>query len=101
MQNSYATRSNFINTKVYPLIRSCEEIHEMLHAGNKFEVPNSVKRKKIQVGITDVFEQIATMKFNWASYVARVIDGKWTKAMLEWRPRQEAGRSKDHDELIT
>ncbi|CAL1683895.1 unnamed protein product [Lasius platythorax] len=47
------------------------------------------QRTKIQ----DV-ERVAILKWSWAGHLARTTDERWTKRVLEWRPREEAYRSR-------
>ncbi|XP_045460954.1 uncharacterized protein LOC123671253 [Harmonia axyridis] len=44
---------------------------------------------RVRTGVTDVIYQIARLKWNWAGHVARMVDGRWTKRLLEWRPRAD------------
>jgi len=38
--------------------------------------------------VVDAVEKIATLKWNWAGHIARRTDDRWTKKILEWRPRR-------------
>ena len=42
-----------------------------------------------RTGVTDVIERIAWLKWNWAGHVARMTDGRWTRKVIEWRPRAD------------
>lgn len=55
-------------------------------------VPNKTIRQKS--GVRDAVETILKLKWNWAGHVARMTDNRWTKRLLEWRPRIEAKRSR-------
>lgn len=55
-------------------------------------IPNEIIRQR--TGVIDVIEKITTLKWNWAGHVARRTDGRWSKKLLEWRPRHEAYRSR-------
>lgn len=44
---------------------------------------------RARTGVTDVIYQIAKLKWNWAGHIARMKDGRWTKRLLEWRPRAD------------
>lgn len=44
---------------------------------------------RARTGVTDVIYQVAKLKWNWAGHVARMTDGRWTKRLLEWRPRAD------------
>lgn len=55
-------------------------------------IPNRTIRHN--TGVRDAVETILRMKWNWAGHVARVTDGRWTKKILQWRPRVEAYRNR-------
>lgn len=40
-------------------------------------------------GVTDVFSCVGTLKWKWAGYIARLRDKRWTRILLEWRPRAD------------
>ena len=40
-----------------------------------------------RTGVTDIVNKIRKLKWNWAGYVARMSDGRWTKRLLELTPR--------------
>ena len=42
-----------------------------------------------RTGVEDVIVRIAKLKWNWAGHMARMRDGRWTKRILEWRPRTD------------
>lgn len=42
-----------------------------------------------RTGVTDVIARIARLKWNWAGHLARLTDGRWSKRLLEWRPRAD------------
>lgn len=64
----------------------------MLNLSLRDRVPN--EQLRLMSGITDAIERIAILKWNWAGHVARFTDGRWTRKILEWRPRQDAYRSR-------
>lgn len=41
----------------------------------------------IRSGVQDIIENITMSKWNWAGHLARTKDGRWTKRIVEWRPR--------------
>lgn len=55
-------------------------------------IPNQNIRRN--TGVRDAVEEILVLKWNWAGHVARMKDGRWTKKILDWRPRFEAFRSR-------
>ena len=52
---------------------------------------NEIRRR---TGVADVVRRITTLKWNWAGHIARTTDDRWTKKILEWRPRHEAYRNR-------
>ena len=42
-----------------------------------------------RTGVDDIIERIAKQKWRWAEHIAGMEDGRWTKKLLEWRPREE------------
>ena len=40
-------------------------------------------------GVTDVVERVAKLKWSFAGHVARTTDQRWTKRLVEWRPRED------------
>ena len=42
-------------------------------------------RKK--TGLTDVISTVAKKKWRWAGHIARMEHSRWTRRLLEWRPR--------------
>ena len=45
-----------------------------------------------QTKVADVLETAAKLKWSWAGHVARRHDGRWTKLVTEWYPRDEKRR---------
>ncbi|CAH2211483.1 jg24928 [Pararge aegeria aegeria] len=37
--------------------------------------------------VTDIAQQVAKLKWQWAGHIARRTDGRWGLNVLEWRPR--------------
>lgn len=64
----------------------------MLGLSWRDRVPNESLRRR--TGVVDAVERIALLKWNWAGHVARRTDNRWTRRIIEWRPRQEAYRSR-------
>lgn len=64
----------------------------MLGLSLRDRIPNNQLRQ--MTGVTDAIVRITNLKWNWAGHVARFADGRWTKKILEWRPRQDAHRSR-------
>ena len=58
--------------------------------GDKIRI-TEIRRR---TGVLDAVKRIATAKWNWAGHIARREDCRWTKKILEWRPRHEAYRSR-------
>ncbi|KAK4872261.1 hypothetical protein RN001_016385 [Aquatica leii] len=58
-------------------------------------VIEAIKEKKLaRTKVKDAVLRIVELKWNWAGHVARLKDERWTRRMIEWRPRQDAFRSR-------
>lgn len=64
----------------------------MLGISLRDRIPNTEIRRR--TGVQDAVERITILKWNWAGHVARMTDNRWTKRITEWRPRQDAFRSR-------
>lgn len=91
---TYGAETLTLTRKVINKIQVAQRAMErsMLNLSLRDRVPNHIIRER--TGVTDAVERITTLKWNWAGHVARVKDGRWTKRILEWRPRQEAYRNR-------
>ncbi|KAJ0169495.1 hypothetical protein K1T71_015082 [Dendrolimus kikuchii] len=49
------------------------------------KIRNEDIRKRTKV--TDIARKISKLKWQWAGHVCRRTDGRWSKRVLEWRPR--------------
>jgi len=58
----------------------------MLGLSLRDRVPNTNVRRS---GVTDAITRISTLKWNWAGHLARINDGRWTRKITEWRPRNQ------------
>ena len=45
-----------------------------------------------RTGVRDVLESAARLKWSWSGHVARRKDGRWTKSVTEWYPRDGVRR---------
>ena len=82
METVTITRANAERLRVHQ--RAVER--RMLGISLRDRVRNTELRKK--TGVTDVLKRIATAKWKWAGHVARMSDGRWTRRVMEWQPRQ-------------
>lgn len=64
----------------------------MLGVSLRDRIQNREIRRR--TGVADAIERITTLKWNWAGHIARASDNRWTKKILEWRPRDEAFRNR-------
>ena len=64
----------------------------MLGVTLRDKIPNHTIRNR--TGVRDAVISVLHLKWNWAGHVARMTDGRWTKRLVEWRPRHEAYRSR-------
>ncbi|XP_044751721.1 uncharacterized protein LOC123311716 [Coccinella septempunctata] len=59
----------------------------MLGVTLRDHIRNEDLRKR--TGVEDVITVVARLKWNWAGHVARMRGDRWTKRLLEWRPRAD------------
>lgn len=59
----------------------------MLGITRRDKVTNITIRSRTKVA--DIIELITKSKWRWAGHVARTKDNRWTKRILEWRPRED------------
>lgn len=64
----------------------------MLGISLRDHIPNNEIRRRS--GAADAVERITALKWNWAGHIARFDDDRWTRRILEWRPRSEAFRNR-------
>ncbi|CAG4978815.1 unnamed protein product [Colias eurytheme] len=57
----------------------------MLGVSLSDKIRNEVIRQRTKV--TDIARKISTLKWRWAGHVCRRTDGRWSRHVLEWRPR--------------
>ena len=59
----------------------------MLGVSLRDRIRNDEIRRRTKV--EDIIECITKSKWRWAGHIARLQDGRWTKRILEWRPRMD------------
>lgn len=91
---TYGAETLTLTKKTAEQIRVAQRAMErsMLGISLRDRVPNKTIRQK--TGLTDAIDRITRLKWNWAGHLARTTDGRWTKRILEWRPRADATRSR-------
>lgn len=91
---SYGSETSTLTRKSINKVRVAQRAMErsILGISLRDRVPN--ERIRQRTGITDAIERIAYLKWNWAGHVARMPNEKWTKRIMEWRPRDQALRSR-------
>ena len=57
----------------------------MLSISLRVKIRNEAILQKTKV--TDIIRQCSKLKRQWASHISRRIDRRWSKQVLEWRPR--------------
>ncbi|CAG9122414.1 unnamed protein product [Plutella xylostella] len=57
----------------------------MLGVSLRDRIRNEEIRRRTKV--TDIAKSISTLKWQWAGHVARRADDRWSRKVLEWRPR--------------
>ncbi|CAG9833161.1 unnamed protein product [Diabrotica balteata] len=63
--------------------RAMERI--MLGKSLRDKIRNTERRRRTKT--RDIVEEITKMKWRWAGHVPRYNDNRWTRRILEWRPR--------------
>lgn len=102
---TYGAETLTLTKKTVSKIRITQRAMErsMLGLSLRDKVPNIEVRDRTKV--MDAIEKITTLKWNWAGHIARLNDDRWTKKIIEWRPRHDAFRSRGrpptrwHDDL--
>lgn len=91
---TYGAETLTLTKKTIKRIRVTQRAMErsMLGISLRDRTPNNEIRRR--TGVADAVERIATLKWNWAGHIARRTDDRWTRRILEWRPRQEAYRNR-------
>jgi len=59
----------------------------MLGITRRDRIPNNTIRQRTKT--KDIVEYVARMKWRWAGHVARTSNDRWTRRLLEWRPRED------------
>ena len=44
---------------------------------------------RAQTKVSDVIGRVKKLKWSWAGYITRSKDGRWTKEILNWYPRDQ------------
>lgn len=57
----------------------------MLGVSLRDRIRNDVIRQRS--GVTDIAHRISKLKWQWAGHISRRTDGRWSRKVLEWRPR--------------
>ncbi|CAH2235385.1 jg5953 [Pararge aegeria aegeria] len=57
----------------------------MLGISLRDKIRNEVIRQRTKV--TDIAFRVSVLKWQWAGHVCRRTDGRWSRKVLEWRPR--------------
>lgn len=58
----------------------------MLGVSLRDKIRNTELRRRTKV--RDIVEEVAKMKWRWAGHIARYDDNRWTRRVLEWKPRE-------------
>lgn len=57
----------------------------MLGVSLKDKIRNEIIRERTKT--TDIARRVSKLKWQWAGHVCRRTDGRWSRRVLEWRPR--------------
>ena len=91
---TYGSETSTLTKKSVNKVRVTQRAMErsMLGITIRDRVPNEAIRRR--TGVTDAVERMACLKWSWAGHVARMSHEKWTKRIIEWRPREQAFRNR-------
>lgn len=91
---TYGAETLTLTKKAVQKIKVTQRAMERLMLGLTLRdhITNDELRRRTRV--IDAVERIAILKWNWAGHIARVQDNRWTKRIIEWRPRQDAYRNR-------
>lgn len=85
---TYGTETWALNKNIIHKLQVTQRAMErrMLNIKLRDHIPNTEIRKRSKV--KDVIEQLCTLRWNWAGHVGRMEDNRWTRKIIEWRPRE-------------
>lgn len=91
---TYGAETLTLTKKAVQKIKVTQRAMERLMLGLTLRdhITNDELRRRTRV--IDAVERIAILKWNWAGHIARVQDNRWTRRIVEWRPRQDAYRNR-------
>lgn len=91
---TYGSETLTLTRKSVNKIRVAQRAMErsMLRVTLRDKIPN--ERIRQRTGVIDAIQRITYLKWNWAGHVARMTNERWTKKIMEWRPRQDAFRNR-------
>lgn len=86
---TYGSETLTLTQKTVNKIRTAQRAMErsMLGVTLRDKIRNEELRRRTRVA--DAIEKITHLKWSWAGHIARMSDDRWTKKILEWRPRDE------------
>lgn len=86
---TYGAETLTLTRKVTHKLRVAQRAMEraMLGVTRRDRIPNNTIR--LRTGLKDIVKHITELKWRWAGHVARFKDNRWTKRIIEWRPRQD------------
>lgn len=85
--------TKFLESNLISAQRAMER--QMLHISLRDRIRSTTIRS--QTGVDDILNKIKKSKWRWAGHVARMKDNRWTKRLMEWKPRtgkRRGGRQK-------
>lgn len=84
---TYGAETWSLTKKHAQRIARTQRAHERRMLGIKLSDRKTNEWIREQTKITEVMERAAELKWRWAGHVARRTDDRWTRLILEWRPR--------------
>lgn len=88
---AYGSETWTLTTKIIQKLQTAQRSMERCMLGMTRRDRKRINWIRGQTGVTEVLGHIKSQKWRWAGHLACISDNRWTKRLLEWRPR-DAGR---------
>lgn len=85
---TYGSETWCLTNRLAQRLSRTQRAHERLILGIRLADRRRNTWIREQTKLDDIIERAAESKWRWAGHVARRTDNRWTKRILEWRPRE-------------
>ena len=86
---TYGCETWSLNTKMIQKLRVAQRGMERCMLGISKRDRQRNKDVRTRTKVSDIIIRVKKLKWNWAGHVARRQDGRWTKEILNWYPRDQ------------